>query len=161
MTAAPATTAAEQVRLLHVIWIAFFLAVGLYTPVPLLLVRDSLDSAAPLQAGARSGLHFAALGAAVSSFFARRWWTNSLLASLRSATAAPVSTDAWARLRAGCLITWGLSESVVLLGLASAVVTRRPADVLPLAAAAAVLLYLHRPAAWPVQALTRAAGEAE
>jgi hypothetical protein len=154
------TTAAEQARLVRVIWIAFLLAVGIYAPVPFLLVAGGMDDAAPLPSPARSGLYYAALGAAAASFAARRWWTNSLLAALGSTSAAPARTDAWARLRAGCIITWALCEAVALIGVALALVARRPTDGVPLATAAAGLLYLHRPAAWPLQTLARAAGDA-
>lgn len=148
---------ADELRLLRVMWIAFLVAVGLYAPVPYFVVTEGFDRAAPLPAGVRSGLHFAALGAAVSSFAARRWWTNSLLAALGSEGATPARADVWARLRAGCVITWALSESVALLGFALAMIARRPIDGVPFAAAAAVLLYLHRPAVWPLQALGAAA----
>src|SRR5262250_1482947 len=152
MTAIPP----NELRVLRVMWIAFLVAIGLYAPMPYLLGAEGLDPAAALPAGAQSGLHFAALGAAVSSFAARRWWTNSLLAALGSG-ATPARADVWARLRAGCVVTWALSESVALLGLALAMIARRPLDGLPFAAAAAVLLYLHRPAVWPLEALTAAA----
>ena len=153
MTAIPP----NELRVLRVMWIAFLVAIGLYAPMPYLLGAEGLDPAAALPAGARSGLHFAALGAAVSSFAARRWWTNSLLAALRSPAATPVRDDVWIRLRAGCLITWALSETVALLGFALAMVARRPLDGVPFAVTAAVLLYLHRPAAWRLDALGSAA----
>lgn len=152
------STAAEQVKRLRVIWIAFLLAVALYAPIPFLVVGEGADPAAPPPPGVRSGLHFAALGAAVSSFAARRWWTNSLLAAVRS-VAAQTRADVWARLRAGCVITWALSEAVALIGFGLALVAHRPADSVPLAAAAALLLYFHRPSAWPLQALVHAGGQ--
>ncbi len=157
--AARPTTAAEQIKLLHVIWVAFLVAVGLYAPIPFLILAEGADVAAPAPSAVRSGLHFAALGAAVSSFVAKRWWTNSLLAAVRSAPAAQATADVWARLRAGCVLTWALSEAVALIGLGAALVARRPADGVPLAAAAALLLYFHRPAAWPLQALASARGQ--
>jgi len=147
---------ADELRLLRVMWIAVLVAVGLSAPVPYLVIAEGFDRAVPPPAGVQSGLRFAALGAAVSSFAARRWWTNSLLAALGSG-ATPARADVWARLRAGCVVTWALSESVALLGLALAMIARRPLDGLPFAAAAAVLLYLHRPAVWPLEALTAAA----
>ena len=146
-------------KLLRIIWVAFLLAVAIYAPIPFLVVGEGADTAPAPPAGVRSGLVFAALGAAVSSFAAKRWWSNSLLAAVRSEAAAPVRADAWARLRAGCVITWALSEAVALIGFSLALVTHQPADGVPMAAAAALLLYFHRPAAWPVQALARAAGE--
>jgi hypothetical protein len=156
MTALP-RTAVDEKRLLYIMWIAFLLAVGLYAPVPYLLIREGADDAAALPVAARSGLYFAALGAAVSSLAAKRWWTNSLLAVVRSEVPTPVKADVWMRLRAGCVVTWALSEAVALLGFALAMIARRPADGVPFAAGAALLLYLQRPATWPVAALESAA----
>jgi F0F1-type ATP synthase membrane subunit c/vacuolar-type H+-ATPase subunit K len=148
------TTVAEQVKLLHVIWVAFLLAVAAYAPIPFLVVGDGGDTVPAPPAGVRSALLFAALGAAVSSFAAKRWWSNALLAAARAQTAAPVAAEASARLRAGCVITWALSEAVALIGFSLALVARRPAQGVPMAIAAVLLLYIHRPAAWPLAALT-------
>src|SRR5215470_5342570 len=155
MSSSATRTDAGEIRVLYILWIAFLIAVGVYTTVPYVLIREGADEAAALPAAARSGLYFAALGAAVSSFAAKRWWSNSLLAAARSVT--PARADAWIRLRAGCVVTWALSELVALLGFALAMIARRPADVLPFTLAAALLLYLHRPAAWPIDALGAAA----
>jgi hypothetical protein len=162
MTAAAerADIAAEQIRLLRIIWIAFLAAVVVYTPIPWLVVAEGADRAPPPPPGVRSGLHFAALGAAVSSFVTKRWWTNSVLAAVGSPRAAPVGADAWARLRIGCVISWALSEAVAIIGLTLAIIARRPLDAVPFAAAAALLLVWHRPASWPLQALPRAGGRA-
>jgi hypothetical protein len=145
----------DHVRILRVIWITFVVAVVVYAPIPWLIVSAGADTAAAPPPGVRSGLRFAALGAGASSFVAKRWWTNSLLAAVRSVHAAGGAADVWARLRAGCLIVWALSESVALIGLASALIARRPLEAVPMAVAAVVLLYLHRPASWPLPALER------
>ena len=153
MSSSSPRTDAGEIRVLYIIWIAFFVAVGLYAPVPYVLIGEGADDAATLPAAARSGLYFAALGAAVSSFAAKRWWSNSLLAAVRLQPVTPARADAWIRLRAGCVVTWALSEMVALLGFALAMIARGPADVLPFTVTAALLLYLHRPAAWPIDAL--------
>lgn len=126
------------------------LIIGVYAVLPFLIAGEGLDL---LPAGARPGLFFAALGAAVASFAARRWWSNSLLAAAASAAGGEMKTDLWVRLRAGCLISWALGEVVAILGCAYAILGQRPVDGLPWSAGALLLLYLHRPAAWPVQAL--------
>jgi hypothetical protein len=149
----PPRPAADEMRLLQILWIAFLVAVALYTPLPYLIIREGADDAAALPPVARSGLYSAALGAAVASFAAKRWWTNSLLALARSEPALPARTDIWIRLRAGCVVTWALSETVALLGLTLAMIARRPLDGLAFSVAAALLLYVHRPATWPVDAL--------
>lgn len=141
--------------MLQVIWSAFLLAVVLYTPIPFLVLGAGADGGAAAPPGVRSGLYAAALGAAVASFATRRWWTNALLAAAR---AAATPTDAWARLRAGCILTWALSEAVALIGVGLAVVAHRPADGMPFAAVAALLLCVHRPAAWPLRALEPGGG---
>jgi F0F1-type ATP synthase membrane subunit c/vacuolar-type H+-ATPase subunit K len=148
---------AEQVRQLRIIWIAFLIAVAVYTPIPFLLVADGEGGTAPVPATLRSGMNFAALGAGVASILARRWWTNSLHAALQRDGAAQVSADPWARLRAGCIISWALSEAVALIGLALAIVTRTPTEGAPFAAGAAALLLYHRPSNWPIDATARGA----
>src|SRR5262249_61029732 len=116
---------ADELRLLRVMWIAVLVAVGLSAPVPYLVIAEGFDRAVPPPAGVQSGLRFAALGAAVSSFAARRWWTNSLLAALGSG-ATPARADGGARLRARCVGTRALGEARALLRLALAVGDGRP-----------------------------------
>jgi hypothetical protein len=144
---------AEQERLLRIIWFAFLLAIIIYAPLPWLMVSAGADPAAAPPLNVRPGLRFAALGAGASSFVAKRWWTNSLLAAVHSTSSAGAAPDVWARLRAGCLIVWALSEAVALMGLASALIARRPLEAVPMTIAALVLLYLHRPASWPLPAV--------
>jgi hypothetical protein len=98
-------------------------------------------------------MNFAGLGAGVASILARRWWTNSLRAALGGSPGAPVSADPWARLRAGCIVTWALSEAVAIIGLTLALVARQPSEAVPFAAAAAALLVYHRPSNWPIDAI--------
>jgi F0F1-type ATP synthase membrane subunit c/vacuolar-type H+-ATPase subunit K len=155
-----ADMAAEQFRLLRIIWIAFLAAVVVYALIAWLVVAEGVDHAPPPPPGVRSGLYFAALGAAVSSFVTKRWWINSALAAVGSPSGAQVGDDAWARLRIGCMISWALSEAVAIIGLTLAIIARRPLDAVPFAAAAALLLVWHRPASWPLQALRRAGGRA-
>jgi hypothetical protein len=151
-----ATSTDEQTRRLHMIWLAFLAAVALYAPLPWLIIAEGADSVPTPPAGVSSGLNFAALGAGVSSVVAKRWWTNSLRAALQAEPAARVRADLWARLRIGCLITWALSEAVAILGLALALITRQPMESIAPAAAAALLLVLHRPDSWPLQAVAEA-----
>jgi hypothetical protein len=158
MTAAsndPPHSSANQQKSLQLLWAAFLVAIVLYAPIPWLIVSAGADSVAAPPPGVRSGLRFAALGAGASSFVAKRWWTNSLVAALRSTHAAGAAADVWARLRAGCMVVWALSEAVALIGLASALIAQRPLEAVPMTAAAVLLLYLHRPASWPLPALER------
>ena len=147
--------AAEQVRRLQLIWIAFLAMVVAYLPLPWLIVDTGIDSAPLPPVGIGSGLNFAALGAGASSFVARRWWINSLRASLESSRDAPTAASPWARLRIGCLITWALSETVALLGVALGIVSRQPLESVAPIVAAGLLLYLHRPERWPIADVAR------
>jgi F0F1-type ATP synthase membrane subunit c/vacuolar-type H+-ATPase subunit K len=149
--APPMPTPARRLRQLQITWAAFLLVVAFYTPIPFLL-GSSAPAPPPVL---RTGLIFAGLGAAVAAFGTKRWWSNSLLAALQR---GGEGDDAWARLRAGCIITWALSETVALIGMAVAIAGRRPTDVLPFSAAAALLLYFHRLSTWPLDALARAEG---
>jgi hypothetical protein len=151
MSAAPAMR--QQLRIM---WIAFLAAVAVYTPLPWLIIDAGADSAVPVNEALRSGLHSGALGAAVASFLSRRWFTSGLATALKAGDAAP--GELWTRLRLGCLSTWMVSEAVALIGLMLGLMARQPADVLPLAAGAAALLFLHRPAVWPIDAVERAEG---
>jgi hypothetical protein len=145
--------AAEQLRRLHLIWIAFLAMVVTFLPVPWLIVDSGADTAPLPPVGMDSSLNFAALGAGASSIVAKRWWINSLRASLEGD--APASATAWTRLRTGCLITWALSESVAMLGLALGIVSRQPLESIAPVVAAGLLLYLHRPDSWPLEAVAR------
>jgi hypothetical protein len=131
---------------LRIIWIAFFAAVCLYSVVPWFVIDDRLDSAAANTEAMRSGLQAGAIGAAVSSFLARRRWIKLIIASAEPGG----SGDTWTRLQTGCIVTWAISEIVALVGVATALVTRQPAQGVPYALAALFLLYMHRVALWPI-----------
>lgn len=152
------TAAGEQLRILHIFWISFLAAVAVYVPVPVLIGAEGGEYGAVVPDAVRASMHSAALGAAVASFLARRWWTNSLLAALRRAPGPAVRVDPWIRLRAGCLITWFLSDAVAIIGLLLAILTHRPLAGVPFSLGAALLLYLHRPAVWPLDALLHPEG---
>jgi hypothetical protein len=153
-----AESSAERSRL-RATWIAFLVAVALYTPVPFVVVAAGEGATAPAPEFIRTAMSSAALGAGVASILARRWWTRSLCAALERDPSTPVSGGLWARLRAGCTVTWALSEAVALIGLVGAVLLREPTAGVPLAAAAAALLLYHRPSNWPIAAVERRARE--
>jgi hypothetical protein len=82
--------------------------------------------------------------------FASLWWRRTFAAAaLRPEAAGRLAADAWNRLQVHCLIVWAMSEAPAILGLVLAVLSRDLGDLLPFAAAGAVLLYVHRPAVWP------------
>lgn len=140
--AAPADTA----RLLQIMWGAFVGAAMIYGFVPYLAPAGD-DALTPAAHGA---MYSAAAGAAVASFVTRRWWINSI-AARQTAGAVPADTGALqARVKAGAIVTWALSEAVAIIGVVRAFLGHDPSYGLPFVAASVLLLYLHRPSTWPL-----------
>jgi hypothetical protein len=140
-------------------WLGFVGATALYALVPFVYLAG-MPSTGGLPAAVRTGLVFGAAGAVVSSFIARRWWTNSLAAARLSVGTVAEPDNLRARLAAGCAVTWGLAELVPIMGLVSAVVWRDLSAGLPFAVAGLLTLYCHRPAVWPLDAIEPVAGRA-
>ena len=147
---ASATAAGGGRQRLRIIWAAFVAAAAFYAVVPYLIV---LPGGAPMPLSVRSALHFAAAGAAVSSFVARRWWTHSLAAARDRGGSAASAGGLAARLTAGCVVTWALGEVVSIMGLVVALLAHDPGAALPLALGGVVVLALHRPSVWPLDAV--------
>lgn len=133
-------------------WLGVVAATALYALVPYIYLAGA-PATGVLPAAVRTGLVFAASGAVVSSFIARRWWTNSLAAARLSTGAAAEPDNLRARLAAGCAVTWGVAELVPIMGLVSAVVWRDSSAGLPFAVAGLLTLYCHRPAVWPQETI--------
>jgi hypothetical protein len=150
---------ARDPQTLRVMWLGFVGATTLYALVPYVLLAGAPTTGA-LPSAVRSGLFFAAAGAVVSSFIARRWWTNSLAAARLSAGTAAEPDNLRARLTAGCVVTWGVAELIPIMGLVSAVVWRDSSVALPFAVVGLLTLYWHRPAVWPLDAGEPVAGQA-
>ncbi len=141
---------------LRIMWLAFLAAAVIYAFIPWLAIAERLDSAAAATPPLVSGLRFGAIGVAVASFLLRRNFMRVLLAALQPG-AAP-GTDLWARLQTSCIVTWSVTETVAIVGLFIAFVTRNPYEVLPYVGAAIFLLYMHRLDVWPVEQIEQAAG---
>jgi hypothetical protein len=140
-------------------WLGFVGATALYALVPYVYLAGTPERGV-LPAVVRTGLLFAAAGAVMSSFIARRWWMNSLSAARLSTGAAAEPDNLRARLAAGCAVTWGVAELVPIMGLVSAVVWRDSSVAPPFAVAGLLTLYCHRPAVWPHDAIVPAPREA-
>jgi hypothetical protein len=140
---------------LRILWNAFFAATCLYAVIPWFAIAEHVDSAAAATQALVSGLRLGAIGAAVASFLLRRQFMTGLQAALQPG-AAP--TDLWRQLLIGCTVTWMITEVVAGVGLAIAMVTRNPYEVVPYAGAALFLLYMHRLAMWPVAEIEQAMG---
>lgn len=142
---------------LRIMWLAFLAAALVYALVPWVAIAEQLDSAAPDTPPLVSGLRFGAIGAAVASFLVRRQTMQGLAVALQPGAAA---VDLWTRLTTACLVTWSVTEAVAIVGLFIAFVTRNPYEVVPYVGATVFLLYMHRPAMWPLAEIERASGGA-
>ena len=140
---------------LRIVWNAFFAATCLYAVVPWFAITEHLDAAAAATPPLVSGLRIGAIGAAIASFLLRRQFAVGLLAALQPG-AAP--SNLWSQLLIGCSVTWMITEVVAGIGLAIAMVTRDPYEVIPYAGATLFLLYMHRLAMWPVAQIEQAMG---
>jgi hypothetical protein len=142
---------------LRIIWIAHLATLPVFAGVGVAL--SGSGSAAPeLAALVRPALVVVAVVVALASL----WWRRSFVTSPRSplylfaeedviagGQPAPGGTGL-ARLQTNCVIVWALSESIAVFGLVLTVLSGVAGDGLPFLAGAAVLLYVHRPGAWPV-----------
>jgi F0F1-type ATP synthase membrane subunit c/vacuolar-type H+-ATPase subunit K len=143
---------------LRIMWLAYLAAALIYAVLPWFAIAEHLDSAAPDTPPLVSGLRFGAIGAAVASFLVRRQTMTGLAAALQSGAAS--GPDLWTRLTSACIITWSVTETVAIVGLFIAFVTRNPYEVVPYVGATVFLLYMHRLAMWPVAEIERATGGA-
>jgi hypothetical protein len=132
----------QELRILRIVWLAFLGSLVMYAAV-LLVLPGGTPAAEELASVLRPFFTLVAVGIGVASFIVKRL----ALAAPASAT-APASTDDAARLRAACIVAWALSEGVAVLGLVLGFLGGRAADFVPYGVVAALLLYLHRPAAW-------------
>jgi hypothetical protein len=137
------TAGLDQHQRLRIIWGAFVAAAAIYAVAPYLKIRLGGD---PEPMAVHSALYFAAAGAAVSSFVARRWWTHAISAAQERRDSPD---NIVARLTLGCLVTWGLAEAVTIIGTIAALFAHDPSAALPFVFACVALLILHRPSVWP------------
>lgn len=135
-------TGSDTAKRLQITWGAFVGAAMIYAAVPY-VVEPGLDPLTPATHGA---MYSAAAGAAAASFITRRWWINAVTAR----QAAGAETEARARVKAGAIITWALSETVAIIGVVRAFLGQDPHYSLPFVVGAVLLLYVHRPSTWPL-----------
>ncbi len=134
----------QAARGLQIIWLVFVAAVFFYTAILMLLAQQS---------DAPDGDHLQVLRPA--------FWVIAALLTIASFVwrqqvadldhrRRPTSTPGFNRLRAACLITWGLCEAIAVLGFALGFISYSFADYAPFVTLAIALLFVHRPAAWPI-----------
>jgi hypothetical protein len=134
----------EAVRGLHVIWLAFLGSIFFYVLILLLLGQQS-DAVEDGTLGVlRPAFWILATILSIASFV----WRLQV-ADLRRPLRAS-SSRGFTRLRVACLVTWSFCEAIALLGVVLGAVTYRFADYAPLVSLGVILLFVHRPAAWPI-----------
>jgi F0F1-type ATP synthase membrane subunit c/vacuolar-type H+-ATPase subunit K len=140
---------ATGARILTVLWLAFLAAVGLYAVV-LFFLRSNTE-AAPVPGVEMLRQVFLAVGAtlAVGSLWWRRRFSRAA-AEGAGIGAAEVPENAIGEAMRHCVVAWAMAEAIAVLGLVLAILSREVDDFLPFAAAAVVVLYLNRPAVWPI-----------
>lgn len=148
---------AQEINVLRLVWISFLVGVAVYT-VAFAMLRRAQPSLDPEVATTlRPAFWIAALGLAwLSTWWHQRFAGQSVTAAQGSGSAdAGATAVAIERLRTGCIVAWAMSEAVAILGLLLGFLTHRSEDFLPFAFGAVALLYMHRPATWPLEQFLR------
>lgn len=139
----------EVLRGLQIIWLMFVSVAGFYALILLLL---SQQSEAP-------DLAFLDLLRSIVWMIAGILAVGSFVWRLHVAETEPVPgrsrTDAFVRLRVACIVTWSFCEGVAILGLVLGFLSHRFFDYFPLVTLGIVLLFVHRPAVWPIERTLR------
>ncbi len=140
----------QAVRGLQVIWLAFLGSIIFYLLILILLSQQSDIVHESLVAVLRPLFWVVSTLLAIASFV----WRQQV-ADLDRPRRRISTTRGFARLRVACMVTWVFSEAVALLGLVLGAFTYRFADYAPLVTLGIVLLFIHRPAAWPIDHFLR------
>ncbi len=135
----------QAVRGLQIIWLAFLGSIVFYLLILMLLSQQSGSVDEALLGYLRPAFWIVSTILAIVSFI----WRQQV-ADLERPRRRMSTTSGFQRLRVACLVTWGLCEAIAILGLVLGALTYRFADYAPLVTLGIVLLFLHRPAAWPV-----------
>jgi hypothetical protein len=149
-------------RQLRVVWIGFLGGVGVYTALlfGLLQQQPSPRVEPTLLAVLRPTFITASFLIALGSIV----WHRNLSEQFASTVdpnpplaAKPQGSSPVDRVRMGCVVTWALSEAIALFGFVLGFLSGSLAFYAPFAAAAAILLYVHRLETWPLaEAVQRA-----
>ncbi len=134
----------EVVRGLQTIWLAFVGSILLYSLILLLLSEQSDLVETEFVDYLRPAFWVVAAILTIASFI-WRGQVADLDRVVRKRT-----TTGFERLRVACLVTWCFCEAIAILGLLLGSITYEELDYLPFVILAGVLLFVHRPAAWPV-----------
>lgn len=134
----------QAVRGLYTIWLAFLGSIFFYVLLLLLLSQQSDPVETDVLAVLRPTFWVIAALLTIASFV---WRTQ--VSDLRRPYVSP--TRGFTRLRVACLVTWTFCEAIAVLGLCLGAITYRFADYAPLVSVGVALLFVHRPAAWPIE----------
>ncbi len=135
----------QAVRGLQMIWLAFIGNIVLYLFILMLLSQQNDLVDKDVLEFLRPAFWVVATILAIASFV----WRQQV-ADLDRERRRMSTTIGFARLRVACLVTWALCEAVAILGLTLGAITFRVGDYAPLVTLGLALLYVHRPAAWPI-----------
>lgn len=154
----------QPLNILQVIWAAFLGAVAMYGIVCFVLSR-TLPPEPPAAADLlRWPLSLAALSIGGGSILWRQRYVQAVSGAVvppPSAAGASASPTAGATpLMTACVVAWAMSEAVAIVGLVSGLLARSVTEFFPFGLGALLLLYVHRPAAWPIDTARRPDGGA-
>lgn len=135
----------QSVRGLQMIWLAFLGSIFCYVLLLMLLSQQSEAVDYDVLEVLRPLFWILATLLTIASFV---WRTQ--VADLRRRRGSD-PTNGFTRLRVACIITWAFCEAIAVLGLFLGAITFRFADYAPLVTLGIVLLFVHRPAAWPIE----------
>lgn len=135
----------EAVRGLQAIWLALVGSVFFYLFIVILLSQQRDPPDENLLGVMRPVFWILSAVFAIASFV----WRQQV-ADLRRTRRRISTTSGFARLRMACLVTWALSDAVAMLGLLLGAFTSQFADYAPLVTVGIALLFVHRPATWPI-----------
>lgn len=164
MTAPLAPALASRLQMLRVLWLAQFVSVALFTLVCVILSQagGAVITDTEALSTVRRFMMIIAIALTIVSFWWRRTFALSranplfLLGAAGSEHPGDRAATILGRLQVNCIIVWALSEAVAIVGLILGVLSRDLLEYLPFAAGAVVLLYLHRPATWPLDRVSQA-----
>lgn len=134
----------EAVRGLQLIWLALLGSIFFYVVILMLLGQQSDPVEDGVLAVLRPLFWVLASLLAIASFV-WRMQVADLRRPLRNS-----ASSGFTRLRVACLVTWAFCEAIALLGVVLGAITFRFVDYAPMVTLGVVLLFVHRPAAWPI-----------
>lgn len=144
---------ATRVRILTILWLAFLVAVGIYAVVLFFIVTTT--DVPPVMPVETLRLVLQVIGGALAflSLWWRRRFTNQVVLDIGARPSNGPNGDPLDELTRRCVLAWAMADAIAILGLVLGILSRNVGDFVPFAAAALLVLYLNRPAAWRIQSI--------